>query len=85
MSTSRSPTTRRRTASASTSTPDALLAQIEAVRELNDRVEGIELLIGTETNVLPDGTVDYDDDAARAARLGRSPRCTPPSAWASAR
>ncbi len=42
--------------------PDALLARIEEVRELNERVEGIELLIGTETNVMPDGTVDYADD-----------------------
>ena len=42
--------------------PAALLARIEEVRELNERVEGIELLIGTETNVMPDGTVDYADD-----------------------
>ena len=42
--------------------PDALARQIEAVRELNDRLDGIEVLIGTETNILPDGGVDYDDE-----------------------
>jgi DNA polymerase (family 10) len=42
--------------------PDALRAQIERVRALNARLEGFELLIGTETNVLPDGSVDYDDE-----------------------
>lgn len=42
--------------------PDELERQIEHVRELNERIDGIELLIGTETNILPDGSVDYDDD-----------------------
>ncbi len=42
--------------------PDTLKAQIEHVRELNERIEGIELLIGTETNILPDGSPDYDDE-----------------------
>jgi len=42
--------------------PEALAEQIEAVRALNDRIEGIEILIGTETNILPDGTVDYAED-----------------------
>jgi DNA polymerase (family X) len=42
--------------------PDTLKEQIEHVRELNERIEGIELLIGTETNILPDGSPDYDDD-----------------------
>jgi DNA polymerase (family 10) len=42
--------------------PDTLKRQIEHVRELNERVEGIEMLIGTETNILPDGAPDYDDD-----------------------
>ena len=42
--------------------PDTLKAQMEHVRELNERIEGIELLIGTETNILPDGSPDYDDD-----------------------
>jgi DNA polymerase (family X) len=43
-------------------TPDALRAQIEHVRELNERLDGIEVLIGTETNIGVDGAPDYDDD-----------------------
>ncbi|MEA2359461.1 MAG: polymerase [Solirubrobacteraceae bacterium] len=42
--------------------PDALRAQIEQIRELNARVEGIEVLIGTETNIGLDGAPDYDDE-----------------------
>jgi DNA polymerase (family 10) len=42
--------------------PDELRRQIERVREANERFDGIELLIGTETNILPDGSPDYDDD-----------------------
>jgi len=40
---------------------DALRAQIERVRALNADLDGFEVLIGTETNVLPDGSVDYPD------------------------
>ena len=43
-------------------TPDQLKAQIERVRELDSQLDGIRLLIGTETNILPDGRPDYDDD-----------------------
>ena len=43
-------------------TPDELRAQIEVVREVNSNLEGIELLIGTETNIGLDGMPDYDDD-----------------------
>jgi DNA polymerase (family X) len=42
-------------------TPDELLHQIERVRELDSRLEGIRLLIGTESNILTDGSLDYDD------------------------
>ncbi|MEA2253090.1 MAG: polymerase [Solirubrobacteraceae bacterium] len=42
--------------------PDALRAQIEQIRDLNARVEGIEVLIGTETNIGLDGAPDYDDE-----------------------
>jgi DNA polymerase (family X) len=42
--------------------PDALRAQIERVRALNSELEGFEVLIGTETNVLTDGSLDYDDE-----------------------
>jgi DNA polymerase (family X) len=43
-------------------TPDALRAQIAHVRELNETLDGFELLIGSEVNILPDGSLDYDDD-----------------------
>jgi DNA polymerase (family X) len=40
--------------------PDALLARSEEIRALPDL--GIEVLAGTETNVLPNGSLDYADD-----------------------
>src|SRR3954447_12430945 len=43
-------------------TPDELRAQIEKVRTVNEQLDGLELLIGTETNILPDGSSDYDDE-----------------------
>jgi DNA polymerase (family 10) len=43
-------------------TPDELERQIELVHEANARIEGIEILAGTETTILPDGSPDYDDD-----------------------
>ena len=42
--------------------PDALARQIELVHEINARIEGIEVLAGTEVNILPDGSPDYADD-----------------------
>jgi DNA polymerase (family 10) len=42
--------------------PDELRRQIERVRELNDRLEGIEVLVGTESNIGVDGSPDYPDD-----------------------
>jgi DNA polymerase (family 10) len=42
--------------------PDGLRRQIERVRELNDRLEGIEVLVGTESNIGVDGSPDYPDD-----------------------
>jgi DNA polymerase (family 10) len=41
---------------------DMLRAQIERVRALNEELDGFDVLIGTETNVLPDGSLDYDDE-----------------------
>ncbi len=41
--------------------PEQLRRQIELVREANQRIEGIELLAGSEVNILPDGSLDYDD------------------------
>ena len=43
-------------------TEDHLRARIEEIRALNERLDGFELLIGTETNILPDGSPDYPDD-----------------------
>ena len=40
--------------------PDVLLRRLEEIRTLPDI--GIQVLAGTETNVLPDGSVDYPDD-----------------------
>jgi DNA polymerase (family 10) len=42
--------------------PEDMERQIEHVRALNERLEGIEVLVGTETNILPDGSLDYDDE-----------------------
>jgi DNA polymerase (family X) len=43
-------------------TADQLRARVEEIRALNERLDGFELLIGTETNILPDGAPDYPDD-----------------------
>jgi DNA polymerase (family 10) len=40
--------------------PDRLRAHVEEVRAT--RVEGIQLLAGSEVNILPDGSLDYDDE-----------------------
>ncbi|MDQ6775167.1 MAG: DNA polymerase/3'-5' exonuclease PolX [Actinomycetota bacterium] len=42
--------------------PDGLREHIERIRAANANVEGIELLAGSEVNILPDGTLDYGDD-----------------------
>ncbi|MCL2770130.1 MAG: PHP domain-containing protein, partial [Solirubrobacterales bacterium] len=41
--------------------PEQLRRQIELVHEANARIDGIELLAGSEVNILPDGSLDYDD------------------------
>src|ERR1019366_5231376 len=45
--------------------PEQLRRQIELVREANSRAQGIELLAGSEVNILPDGSLDYEDDLLR--------------------
>jgi DNA polymerase (family X) len=40
--------------------PDELRRQIERIK--NTKVDGIELLAGSEVNILTDGSLDYDDD-----------------------
>jgi DNA polymerase (family X) len=42
--------------------PEQLAARIEEIRALNDSLDGFELLIGTESNILPDGSLDYADE-----------------------
>jgi DNA polymerase (family 10) len=42
--------------------PDELRRQIERVHAADEAIEGIRILAGTEVNVLPDGTLDYEDD-----------------------
>ena len=44
--------------------PDGLRDHIDAIRSLSgsDEVDGITLLAGSEVNIAPDGSLDYDDD-----------------------
>jgi len=42
--------------------PDELRRQIERVHEVNARLSGIELLAGSEVNILLDGSLDYEDE-----------------------
>jgi DNA polymerase (family X) len=42
--------------------PEQLLRQIEHVREADASIEGIRVLAGSEVNILPDGSLDYDDE-----------------------
>jgi DNA polymerase (family X) len=46
--------------------PDQLRRQIALVHEANAKIEGITLLAGSEVNILPDGSPDYDDDLLAA-------------------
>jgi DNA polymerase (family 10) len=42
--------------------PAQLRRQIELVREADARIDGIHLLAGSEVNILPDGSLDYEDE-----------------------
>jgi DNA polymerase (family 10) len=42
--------------------PGQLRRQIELVGEANAAIDGIELLAGSEVNILPDGSLDYEDE-----------------------
>ena len=42
--------------------PDNCAQQIERVKEVDATLEGIEVLAGSEVNILPDGSLDYEDD-----------------------
>jgi DNA polymerase (family 10) len=43
-------------------TPEQLEARIDEIAALNERLDGFTVLAGTETNILPDGTLDYPDE-----------------------
>ncbi len=42
--------------------PEQLHRQIGLVKEVNNRMDGIELLAGSEVNILPDGSLDYEEE-----------------------
>jgi DNA polymerase (family 10) len=42
--------------------PEQLRHQIERIKEIDAGLEGIELLAGSEVNILPDGSLDYEDE-----------------------
>ncbi len=42
--------------------PDELRRQIERVNALDASIEGIRVLAGSEVNILPDGSLDYEDE-----------------------
>ena len=43
-------------------TPERLEERIEEIRKLNSGVRGFRVLAGSEVNVMPDGSLDYEDD-----------------------
>ncbi len=42
--------------------PEELERRIDEIHALNERLGGIEILIGTESNILTDGSLDYPDE-----------------------
>ena len=43
-------------------TPERLLEQNEKIREANGRHDSIDVMSGTEMDILPDGSLDFDDE-----------------------
>ncbi|CEG28146.1 DNA polymerase/3'-5' exonuclease PolX [Bacillus sp. B-jedd] len=43
-------------------TPERLMEQHEEIRRLNDKYTDFKILSGVEMDILPDGTLDYDDE-----------------------
>jgi DNA polymerase (family 10) len=43
-------------------TPEELERQIELAAEASRKVKGVRVLAGSEVNVMPDGSLDYDDE-----------------------
>jgi DNA polymerase (family 10) len=46
-------------------TPERLEERIEEVRDLNSGTRGFRVLAGSEVNVMPDGSLDYEEDLLR--------------------
>lgn len=44
---------------------DRLLHQIETIHELNVKYKDIEIFAGTEMDILPDGSLDFDDEVLK--------------------
>jgi DNA polymerase (family 10) len=42
--------------------PDELRRQIERIRAADEKIDGIRLLAGSEVNIHPDGSLDYEDE-----------------------
>ncbi len=42
--------------------PERVLQHIEAIRAVDAEIEGIKILAGSEVDILPDGSLDYDDE-----------------------
>ena len=43
-------------------TPERLLAQIQQIREINAATDGMEVLAGSEVDILKDGSLDFPDE-----------------------
>ena len=43
-------------------TPERLLAQIQQVREIDTEIDGMEVLAGSEVDILKDGSLDFPDE-----------------------
>jgi DNA polymerase (family 10) len=52
----------RSSAQANGLSPERLRRHIDAVREADQRLEGIRILAGSEVDILADGRLDYDDE-----------------------
>lgn len=46
-------------------TKERLLHQIETIHEINEKYADIEIFTGTEMDILPDGSLDFDEDVLK--------------------
>jgi DNA polymerase (family 10) len=42
--------------------PDRLRKHIDLIRETNENISGVTILAGSEVDILPDGSLDYEDE-----------------------